>query len=179
MIVRGKAPVRISFGSAGDSDYYFDIIDRGNGVNATINLYSYCEIHPRKDDKIVLRSLETGYVLEFSSLNEIDFGTRELNLMKAAVKHYKNTGIEVITYTDALLDSGLGGSAAHTVSMIEAFNEFNGIQMTKEEIAILAHKLERIDLGIGGGRQDQWAAAFGGFNYFEFTKHGVTLTPLP
>ena len=130
MIVRGKAPVRISFGSAGDSDYYFDIIDKGNGVNATINLYSYCEIHPRKDDKIVLRSLETGHVLEFNSIDEINFGERELNLMKAAVKHYKNTGIEVITYTDAPLDSGLGGSAAHTVSMIEAFNE-KGKNLTK------------------------------------------------
>ncbi len=179
MIVRGKAPVRISFGSAGDSDYYFDIIDKGNGVNATINLYSYCEIHPRKDDKIVLRSLETGHVLEFNSLDEINFGDRALNLMKATVKHYNNTGIEVITYTDAPLDSGLGGSAAHTVSMIEAFNEFNKIRMTKEEIARLAHKLERVDLGIGGGRQDQWAAAFGGFNFLEFTKNGVNLTALP
>ncbi len=179
MIVRGKAPVRISFGSAGDSDYYFDVIEKGNGINATINLYSYCEIHPRKDDKIVLRSLETGHVLEFSSVEEINFGERDLNLMKAAVKHYKNTGIEVITYTDAPLDCGLGGSAAHAVSMIEAFNEFNKIKMSPEEIARLAHKLERTDLSIGGGRQDQWAAAFGGFNYLEFTKNNVQLTSIP
>ena len=63
MIIRAKAPVRISFGSAGDSDYYYDLITEGNGINATINMFSYCEIHPRKDNKIVLRSLETGQVL--------------------------------------------------------------------------------------------------------------------
>src|SRR3989344_3664254 len=116
MIFRGQAPVRISFGSAGDSDYYFDVIDKGNGINATIDVYSFCEIHPRKDNKIVLRSLETGQVLEFDSINQIDFGNRDLNLMKAVVVHYNNSGIEVITYTDAPLDSGLGGSAAHTVA---------------------------------------------------------------
>ena len=179
MIFRGQAPVRISFGSAGDSDYYFDVIDKGNGINATIDVYSFCEIHPRKDNKIVLRSLETGQVLEFDSINQIDFGNRDLNLMKAVVVHYNNSGIEVITYTDAPLDSGLGGSAAHTVAMIKAFNSFNKIEMPDGEIAKLAHKIERKDLGIGGGRQDQWASAFGGFNYLEFTKNDVCITPLP
>jgi len=178
MIVREKAPVRISFGSAGDTDFYINLIGKGVGVNATINLYSYCEIHPRNDDQIVLRSLETGHVLKYNSPNEIKFDSRELNLMKAVVKHFGNTGIEVITYTDAPLESGLGGSAAHCVAMIKAFNNFNGIDMNKEEIAKLAYHLERNVLGISGGYQDQWASSYGGINYLEFTKNGVKLQPI-
>jgi len=60
MIIKSKAPVRISFGTCGDSDYYIDFLGWGNGINATIDLYSYCEIHKIPDNKIVLRSLESS-----------------------------------------------------------------------------------------------------------------------
>ena len=151
MITKGKAPVRISFGTCGDADYYIDLIEWGNGINATLDLYSYCEIHKRNDSRIVLRSLETGQIVEFGSPDEIDFGERELNMMKAVAKHYGNSGIEVITHTDAPLESGLGGSAAHAVSMIKAFDQFNGIAKTREETAKLAYHIERNGLGIEGG----------------------------
>ena len=80
-IAKSKAPVRISFGTCGDSDYYTDFLGWGNGVNATIDLYSYCEIHGLNDGRIVLRSLETGQTAEFNSVEEISFGERSLNLM--------------------------------------------------------------------------------------------------
>ena len=178
MIIRTKAPARISFGACADTDYYRNLIGWGNGVNATVELYSYCEIHPRNDNKTVLRSLETGQVLTFDSIDEINLGDRSLNLMKAVVKHYGNTGIEVVTYTDVPLESGLGGSAAHAVAMIEAFNEYNKIKSSSEEVAKLAYHLERNVLGIEGGYQDQWAAAFGGMNYMKFTNEGVELYPV-
>lgn len=178
MIIRSKAPVRISFGTCGDTDYYTDLIGHGNGVNATIKLYSYCEIHQRKDDKIVLRSLETGQVLIFDKLEEIKFEDRALNLMKVAVLHYKNTGIEVVTYTDAPLESGLGGSASHAVSLIKAFDELNNLTKTSEEIARLAYDWERKTLGIEGGYQDQWAASHGGINYMRFENGHVKMFPL-
>lgn len=168
MIIRTKAPVRISFGSSGDSNYYLQHVEKANGLNATINRYAYTELHPRKDDKIVLRSLETGKVEEFDSPDQIAFGGRELNLMKAVVKHFGTKGVEVITYTDAPLESGLGGSASHAVSLIKAFCEHSKVKMTNEEVARLAYHLERNVLGIEGGYQDQWAAAFGGMNYLEF-----------
>lgn len=176
--MRARAPVRISFGTCGDADHYVNLIGWGNGVNATLELYSYCEIHPRSDGKIVLRSLETGQVLSFDSLDEISFEDRALNLMKAAVKHFGNTGIEVVTYTDAPLESGLGGSAAHATAMIEAFNAFNKKESSPEEVAKLAYHLERNVLGLEGGYQDQWAAAFGGINYMEFTKEGIRMHPV-
>lgn len=178
MIIRSKAPVRISFGTCGDSDYYTDLIGWGNGINATLNLYSYCEIHPRSDSKIVLRSLETRQVLSFSRLEEINLGDRALNMMKVAALHYRNTGIEVVTHTDAPLESGLGGSAAHAVALIRAFDAHNRITRSPEEVARLAYEWERNILGIEGGYQDQWAAAFGGINYMEFLKGQVKLSPI-
>jgi len=178
MIIKTKAPVRVSFGSAADTDYYINLVGLGKGVNATINKYSYCEIHPRIDNRIVLRSLETGHHLVFNSVDEITFNNRELNMMKAVVKHYGNSGIEVITYTDAPLESGLGGSAAHAVAMIKAFNKLNGINASKEDVAKLAYHIERNILGIEGGYQDQWAASHRGINYLEFSKNGVKITPI-
>ncbi|HLD39239.1 MAG TPA: SIS domain-containing protein [archaeon] len=182
MIIKSKAPVRISFGTCGDSDYYIDFLGWGNGINATIDLYSYCEIHKIPDNKIVLRSLETGQVLEYGSYEDIDFAGRELNLMKAVAKHYGqlygNNGIEIITHTDAPLESGLGGSAAHTIAMIRAFNQLNNVQMDNEEIAKLAYHIERKIVGIEGGYQDQWAAAYGGINYMHFSKDGVKIDPV-
>ncbi len=179
MIIRSKAPVRISFGTCGDSDYYTDLIGYGNGINATTSLYSYCEIHPRKDNKVVLRSLETRQVLAFDRLEDINLGDRALNLMKVAALHYKNTGIEVVTYTDAPLESGLGGSAAHAVALVKAFDAYNKINRTPEEVAKLAYDWERGILKLEGGYQDQWAAAFGGLNYMEFHGRGkVNVVPI-
>ena len=175
---KSKAPVRISFGTCGDSDYYTEFLGWGNGINATIDLYSYCEIHKLDGNRIVLRSLETGQTAEFGAPEEIDFGDRALNMMKAVAKHYGNNGIEIITHTDAPLESGLGGSASHAVSMIRAFNQFNNIDMTNDEVARLAYSIERNVLGIEGGYQDQWAAAHGGINYMHFTPGSVQLTPL-
>ncbi len=183
MITKAKAPVRISFGSSGDSNYYLQHIERANGLNATINLYAYAEIHSRKDKNIVLRSLETGQVKEYNSLEEISFEDRELNIMKAVVKHFGVNGVEIITHTDAPLDSGLGGSAAHTVSMIKAICDFQNIQMSNEDIARLAYHLERNILGIEGGYQDQWATTHGGINYLNFllggNPHNVTVLLSP
>ncbi len=180
MIIKTKAPVRISFGGCGDTDYFMDLIGWGNTINATVELYSYCELHKRNDNKIVLRSLETGHILEFNSLDEINFDQRELNIAKAIVKHYGNLGIEVVTYTDVPLESGMGGSAAHTVAMIRAFDQLNGMEHSDEEVARLAYHIERNVVGVEGGYQDQWASSYGGFNYMRFEKGGkVKVDKLP
>ncbi len=180
MIIKTKAPVRVSFGSCGDTDYFMDLIDWGNTVSATIELYSYCELHKRSDNKIMLRSLETGHILEYNSLDEINFDQRELNIAKAIVKHYGNSGIEVVTYTDVPLESGMGGSAAHAVAMIHAFDELNNIKRSPEEVAKLAYHIERNVVKVEGGYQDQWASSYGGFNYMLFQKGGtVKLEALP
>ena len=96
-----RAPVRISFGSAGDTDYYMDIVKTGVGINATIETYAYCELRRRGDSRIVLDSRETGKRLEFDSIEQIRLEDRELNLMKAVAKHFGAKGIEMKTYRGA------------------------------------------------------------------------------
>jgi len=178
MIIKTKAPVRISFGSCGDTDYDSKLIGWGNAINATVNLYAYCEIHKRDDNKIVLRTLETGSVLEYDSLESIKYDKREEDIAKAVIKHFGNTGIDIVTYTDAPLESGLGGSAAHTISLIKAFNQLNGLNKTNLDVSKLAYEIERNVLGISGGYQDQWASTFGGINYMKFSNGSVEVTPI-
>ncbi len=178
MISKGKAPVRISFGTCGDTNYYTDLIGWGNGINATIDLYSYCEIHKRNDNKVVFRSLEAGKVEEFDSIEDVCLGERTLNLAKIVARHYGNSGIEVVTHTDAPLESGLGGSAAHCIALIRAFDNFNGIRRNEDDVARLAYQIERNVAGIEGGYQDQWASAYGGINYMEFVNGSVNVTPI-
>jgi len=178
LTVKEKAPTRLSFANGGDTDYYIKLLGAGNCINATINLFARCEIRKRNDSKIVLTSKETKHRLVFSSLSEIHYGSRELNLMKAVAKHYGNTGIEVTTSTEAPLESGLGGSASHTVALIKAFDKFNGLKRSPDAVAKLAYHIERDVIKQSGGYQDQWAAAFTGINYMEFLPGEVKVHPL-
>jgi D-glycero-alpha-D-manno-heptose-7-phosphate kinase len=81
-------------------------------------------------------------------------------------------------HTDAPPGSGLGGSSTVIVCILGAMSEWLGVPMTQYEIAHLAYHLEREELGLRGGKQDQYAAAFGGFNYIEFKRDDVIVTPL-
>ena len=78
MLIRKKAPVRISFGAAADTDTYIALVGEGHCINATINAYSYCEIHKLESSKIILQSLEMNTMLEYDSINQINFSWKSL-----------------------------------------------------------------------------------------------------
>ncbi len=179
MLIRSKAPLRVSFAGGGtDVSPYCD--EKGGLVlNATISKYAYASLKPRSDKKIILRSLDHPAVLTFKSPKKLTLdGT--LDLAKAIVNRIKKSpsGFEMTTHCDAPHGSGLGSSSTMIVSIIGAMKEWQNLPLSDYDTANLAYKIERKDLNIIGGRQDQFAASFGGFNFIEFYKDVIVVNPL-
>ncbi len=181
MIVRSRAPVRISFAGGGtDFPYYFNSGKTGCVVCATINQYAWGTLTLRKDQVINIESHDFLCRLRFNSVSEIEYNN-DLDLIKAVVKAMNETGygLDVFLRSDIPPKSGLGSSASAFVALIGLFNHLRGEKrLTNYEIAELAYRLERIELGIGGGYQDQYATTFGGLNFIEFFPTHVRVNPL-
>ena len=174
MLVRSRAPLRLGLAGGGtDVSPYCDIY--GSYVlNATIDRYAYALIQPRDDNKIKFCALDKkeSIVLEAHSHYDID---KNLALHKAVYNHIiknYNQGraipLELSSFCDAPIGSGLGSSSAIVVAMIKAFIEFLNLPLDDYQIAQTAYHIERIDCKFQGGKQDQYAATFGGFNFMEF-----------
>lgn len=177
--VRSRAPLRLGLGGGGtDLAPYCD--DFGGVVlNATIDRYAYAHLSPRNDGKVLLKAddLDKEEWLDCS----LDFNIRQgLCLHRAVYRHmmlHHNCGraapLTLTTTIDVPAGSGLGASSALTVAIIEAFVTVLQLPLGPYEIAQLAFDIERRQLGLAGGKQDQYASAFGGFNFTEFLKGGV------
>lgn len=149
-------------------------------VSAAINKYAYGTLIPRKDQKITIESADFLKNIHFKSVDEITYNN-ELDVLKAVVKKMNTSkmGMDVFVRTDVPPKSGLGSSAAVFASMIGLFNHMKQERkMTDYELAELAYRLEREELKIGGGKQDQYATVFGGLNYIEFGNGWVRVNPL-
>lgn len=184
MIIRSKAPLRIGFAGGGtDVSPYSDIYG-GAILNATINMYAYATIIPRNDNKIIIRAADKKEKVEYESAEELPVNG-ELDLVKAVynriVKRF-GTGklaFEIVTYVDAPPGSGLGSSSTLVTAITGAFVEWLNLPLGEYDIANLAYIAERVDLQYAGGKQDQYAATFGGFNFMEFYDNDkVIVNPL-
>ena len=177
-IIRARAPLRIGIAGGGtDVDPYAS--EHGGLVfNTTIDRYAYCTIIPNDTDEMTVISPNYGTMTEKLELPLKYDGTAD-DLIRAVVNHFSiTTGFKVFVKSDVPPGSGLGGSSTLMVAIIKAFSEWKKIRMDKYELAALAYHLEREEIGLGGGKQDQYAAAFGGFNMMYFTSEGVDVRPL-
>ena len=177
-IIRSKAPLRISFGGGG-TDVSPYIEERGGVVlNTTINKYAYAVLKPRSDNKINVKSLDYNMNISFNSGDDILYDGH-LDLAKAAVKALGiNQGFDLLLHSDVPPGSGLGSSSTMTTALIGLFKQWIGLPLTDYQIADLAYHVERIELGIKGGKQDQYASAFGGVNFIEFYTDKTIVNPL-
>jgi D-glycero-alpha-D-manno-heptose-7-phosphate kinase len=180
LIIRAKAPLRISFAGGGTDVPPYPEREGGCVLNATIDNFAWGSLTPRADDKIEIESVDLGISLSYTVNSEMAFDG-QLDLAKAAILRLgaKNShGFDVFLHTDAPPGSGLGSSSALMVGLVGLVKEFTNLPLTEYEIAHLAYVIERQDLGIKGGLQDQYASSFGGFNFIEFEKDRVIVNPL-
>jgi D-glycero-alpha-D-manno-heptose-7-phosphate kinase len=176
--VYATAPLRISFvGGGTDFPHYYE--EHGGAVlSATIDHHVRVTITPRNDRQVTVRSLDPGHLVEYH-LDDGPHYDGVMDLAKAAIERIGvASGVDVDIRSDAPAGSGLGGSSALVVAMAAGLAALGDIHMTADRLARLSYSIERDDLGITGGFQDQYATAFGGFNLIEFARHGVTVSPV-
>ena len=175
---RSRAPLRISFCGGGTDVSPYPEERGGMVLSATINKYAYASLIPRRDTRVKITSLDYDVVAKYEHSKKVKFDG-ELDLVKAVIKRMGgSSGLDLFVHSDAPPGSGLGSSSTLVVALIGAFREWLKRPLTDYEIAELAYRIERVDLKIAGGRQDQYAATFGGFNFIEFTGDTTVVNPL-
>ena len=184
MIIRSKAPLRLGLAGGGtDLDTYCNQ-HIGFVLNATISLYVYATIEVTQNNKIIFDAVDIGESAIYDSEKELPLDGK-LDLFKGIynrlVRDYAHGALsfKLTTYSDVASGSGLGGSSTLVVAVIKAFVEWLNLPLGEYDVARLAFEIEREDIGIVGGAQDQYAATFGGFNFMEFyDEKRVIVNPL-
>lgn len=182
---RARAPLRLGLAGGGtDLSPYCD--DHGGAVlNATINQFAYAHVFPSENGKVTFRARDVGE--EETAPADADLPVRQGLMLHRAVyaqiiKSYcGGVGIPltVSTTIDVPVGSGLGASSALVVALVEAFRTALELPLGPYDVARLAFEIERVVLGLAGGRQDHYAASFGGLNYMEFlAQERVIVNPL-
>ncbi|MEQ1678518.1 MAG: dehydrogenase, partial [Chitinophagaceae bacterium] len=184
MIYRSKAPLRIGLAGGGtDVSPYSDLYG-GAILNATLSLHANATIEPIAENKIILEAIDRNEEQQFDWTKELPTnGTLDLlkGVYNRVQKDYgiKEQGFRLSTYVDAPAGSGLGTSSTLVVAILGAFVEMLRLPLGEYDIAHYAFEIERKDLGLAGGKQDQYAATFGGVNYMEFfADDKVIVNPL-
>lgn len=184
MIIRSKAPLRLGLAGGGtDVSPYADQFG-GAILNATIGMYAYATIKPLNNGKIILYAADREEYYELDATEQLAIDGK-LDLLKGIYNRivkdfaHKPLSFELTTFVDAPPGSGLGSSSTLVVAIIGAFVEWLKLPLGEYDIAHLAYSIEREDLGMAGGRQDQYAATFGGVNFMEFFANDkVIVNPL-
>jgi D-glycero-alpha-D-manno-heptose-7-phosphate kinase len=150
----------------------------GAVVNAGITRYTYGTLIPRLDESIRIVSADFDRFLEVRSFRELEYDGN-LDLIKAAIQRLDiRQGMDLFVRCDAPPGSGTGSSASISVALIGLLNRLQQEKLSTHEVARLAYQLEQEELRIAGGKQDQYAAALGGFNFLEFNDPVVSVSQL-
>ena len=185
MLIRSSAPLRLGLAGGGsDVAPYCDLYG-GVVLNASINLSSFCTIEPMEDDAVTFVAKDRGEVFNAPSAQSYDYdGVLDLHkgVYNRVVRDFNNgkpLPLRVTTWSDAPAGSGLGSSSTMVVAILTAFAELLRLPLGEYDLAHLAFEIERKDIGLRGGAQDQYAATFGGVNFMEFHESNhVIVNPL-
>ena len=169
-MIHAKAPLRVSLAGGGTDVPPYPSLHGGAVLSSTIDLFAYASVEPRSDGAAHLHSPDIDTAVALSG--------REALAHSVLADASHSGGADIVLHCDAPPGSGLGSSSSIIVAMCSALCMAAGESPTPYELAERATRIERIDLGIPGGLQDQYAAAFGGFNFIEFDSENVLVTPL-
>lgn len=185
MLYRSKAPFRLGIAGGGtDVSPYSDIYG-GAVLNVTIDRFAHATIRPTEDGKVtfihvndrICRTVDAAPELPMEPGIELQCGI--YNSIVRKFNGGKPLSFELTTQMDVPSGSGLGTSSTLAVAILGAFVEWLSLPLGKYDIARYAFEIERIDLGMAGGKQDQYAATFGGVNFMEFLDDNrVIVNPL-
>jgi len=175
MTTRARAPLRLGLAGGGtDVSPYCDVFG-GNVMNVTIDRYAYALIDESSNGNIQFHAMDSEIVEEYESSSSEISVAGPLRLLKGVFARISRDyldaakpALRVQTYSDAPPGSGLGSSSTMVVALVQAFVEHFSLPLGEYEVAHLAYDIERNDLNLAGGKQDQYAATFGGFNFMEF-----------
>jgi len=185
MLIRARAPLRLGLAGGGTDVSPFCELYGGAVLNATISMYAYAVLEPANDGQIHFVATDRN---EEFCCESVEYITPEgdMLLQKGVYNRIisqfnggKGLALKLTTYADALAGSGLGTSSTMVVAILKAFVEWLNLPLGEYDIAHLAYEIERVELGLAGGKQDQYAATFGGFNFMEFhADDRVVVNPL-
>lgn len=174
MLFRARAPLRLGLAGGGTDVAPFCDMHGGYVLNATIDRYAYAVLQPNQGGEIRFAATDQDRSVTLPVGDEVQLEST-LMLHRAVYRHFidsyhggVNIPLTLTTYCDAPVGSGLGASSTLVVAMIRVFSEFLNIPLDDYSIAGLAFDIEREICGLAGGRQDQYSACFGGFNFMEF-----------
>ena len=184
--VRARAPLRLGLAGGGTDLAIYADKHGGAVLNATIDRFAYAHVKLRDDKRLIAEAHDIQECEEHVATLDLDIRSG-LVLHRAVYRHImENFGggrplaLNISTNIDVPAGSGLGASSALTVALIEAFVTAMDLPLGPYDVSRLAYQIEREHIGLAGGKQDQYAAAFGGFNFIEFLKGGenVIVNPL-
>ena len=182
MQIRSRAPLRIGLAGGGTDLLSYSNTYGGAVFNTTIGMYAYCTIIPTNDGRIKIDAYDNHNSIDCKSVPEFKIVDDNLILHKGVynriVKDFnggKPLSFIMSTSNDAPVGSGLGTSSTMVVAILDCFDKWLKLGLSYYEKAYLAYDIERNDLKLAGGKQDQYSAVFGGFNIMEFKTDGSTV----
>jgi len=166
------------FGGGTDLPAYYERRP-GAVLSTSINKYFYTVLTERQDEMLQIISADLRCMYTVSAIDEVEETKDELAVPLAAIKDLRcRKGLNLFLASEIPPGTGLGSSASVCVNVLKAVGTYVGLEMSRYELAERAFRVARERLGRPVGKQDEYAAAFGGLNIFEFRRHGVEVVPL-
>ena len=178
MIIRSIAPLRLGLAGGGSDVSPYSDLYGGLILNATISLSGYCTIEEIPGDVVEVEAFDTGVRASCPFGDTLSSGAILIDgVYNRVVRDFGRvpSAFRITTSNDAPAGSGLGTSSTMVVCILKCFAEWLNLPLGDYEVARLSYEIERKDLGLTGGKQDQYAAAFGGFNYMEFLRSDMVI----